>query len=79
VGETSYELKLERWTWRTDRIAGEHAAAFLLGLRRLGQLRLRRQFAWRQNGAVVLRRSPRSRQDGTVSLRGEPRHPTLLF
>jgi hypothetical protein len=45
VGETSYELKLERWTWRTDRIAGEHAAAFLLGLRRLGQLRLRRQFA----------------------------------
>jgi hypothetical protein len=56
---------------RTDRVAGEHAAAFLLRLWRLGQLRLRRQFAWRENGAVVLRRSPRSRQDSAVSLRGD--------
>jgi hypothetical protein len=44
-----------------------------------GQLRLRRRFARRENGAVVLRRSPRSRQDSAVSLYGEPRHPTVLF
>src|ERR1700730_17766422 len=65
---------------RTDRIAGEHAAAFLLRLRRLGQLRLRRQFAWRQNGAVVLRRSPRSRQKqrGEVTWRVAPSNRFVL-
>jgi hypothetical protein len=60
----------EPWPPRRGRIESrEHAAAFLLRMWCLGQLWLRRQFAWRENGAVVLRRSPRSRRDSAVSLR----------